>query len=80
MHVKKNGYVGGAVLFTQQIRKMRELVEFEKFQCRMAIDNDITREFKMKTDQLKDSIYALRYNNPITDALTAAGRKNGNKQ
>lgn len=76
-HIKKNGYVQGAVLLLPQIRKMREIVEFEKFQCRILIDDMRTQEFKRKTQEHRDSIYALRFNNTESEAMTAAGKKNG---
>jgi hypothetical protein len=75
MYVKNNGYVSGALLLLPQIRKMREHVEFEKFQCRVLRDDEITREFKNKTNQLKEKIYSLRYNNEESEKLTAAGKK-----
>jgi len=75
-HVKKNGYVAGAALFLPQIKKMREILEFEKFQCRILKDDDRTKEFKNKTAEHKDSIYAFRYNNSESDKMTAAGKKN----
>lgn len=79
MHLRKNGYVGGAVLLLSFSKKLREHVEYEKFLCRIMVDNEKTREFKKNTAQLKDQIYALRYNNPASERLTAAGRKNANK-
>lgn len=79
MHVVKNGYVSGAVLMIPFAKKVREHIEYEKFLCRMLVDNDKTREFKIKTSQLKDQIYALRYNSPAMEALTASGRKNGSQ-
>lgn len=75
MYLKNNGYVSGAVLFLPQIRKMREILEFEKFQCRILKDDDATREFKTKTETLKDKIYKFRYNNAEADKMTAAGQK-----
>lgn len=75
-HVKKNGYVAGAALFLPQIRKLREILEFEKFQCRILKDDERTQEFKVKTEEHKDSIYAFRYNNSETNKMTAAGKKN----
>lgn len=78
MHINKNGYVAGAVLMIPFAKKMREHIEYEKFLCRMLIDNEKTREFKTKTANLKDQIFSLRYNNPGIERLTAAGRKNGN--
>lgn len=75
MHAKNNGYISGALLVMPFSKKFREHVEYEKFLCRMLIDNEETREFKRSTAALKDKIYALRYNSPIADRLTAAGRK-----
>jgi hypothetical protein len=76
-YVTKNGYVAGALLLLPQIRKMREIVEFEKFQCRILVDDDRTKEFKKKTEEHKDSIHALRYNCDESDKMTVAGKKNG---
>lgn len=78
-YVKQNGYVAGALLFLPQIRKMREIVEFEKFQCRVLVDDDRTKEFKRKTEEHNDSIHALRYNCEEADKMTAAGKKNVSK-
>jgi hypothetical protein len=75
MHIVKNGYVAGAVLLIPFAKKLRAHVEYEKFLCRMVVDNDKTKEFKLKTSQLKDQLFALRYNNPSTIRLTAEGRK-----
>lgn len=75
MHVKNHGYVAGALLFLPQIKKMREVLEFEKFQCRILKDDERTKEFKLKTEMLKDSIYQFRYNNSESEKLTAAGKK-----
>jgi len=75
MHVTKNGYVSGAVLMTSFVKKVREHIEYEKFLCRMMIDNEITQEFKKKTAELKDQLYALRYNGKGAIQLTAEERK-----
>jgi hypothetical protein len=75
MHVKNNGYVSGAVLLIPFAKKLRAHVEYEKFLCRMTVDNDQTRKFKQNTKELPDQIYQLRYNNPASERLTAAGRK-----
>jgi hypothetical protein len=80
MFVKKNGYIAGALLMLPQVKKMREVLEFEKFQCRVLVDDDRTKEFKKKTEEHKDSIYAFRYNNPDVDKITEAGKKNGTKK
>ena len=77
-HIKQNGYIAGALLFLPEIRKMRETIEFQKFQCRVLIDDDRTKEFKKKTEEHKDSIHALRYNNKQSNKLTVEGKKNGN--
>ena len=74
MHVVKNGYVAGAVLMIPFSKKLREHVEYEKFLCRMMIDNEKTQEFKQKTAQLKDQLFALRYNSSGAERLTAAKR------
>jgi len=79
-YVKNNGYVAGAALFLPQIKKMREVLEFEKFQCRVLKDDDRTKEFKIKTADHKDSIYAFRYNNSESEKMTAAGKKNEPKK
>lgn len=75
MYIKRNGYVGGAALLLPIIKKLRQHVEFEKFQARVLVDNEKTREFKMKTENLKDKLYAFRYNGPLAEKLTAAGKK-----
>lgn len=78
MHVKKNGYVAGAVLMIPFAKKLRDHVEYEKFLCRIMADNEKTQKFRKNTEELKDQLYALRYNNPASERLTAAGRaKNG---
>lgn len=80
MHVRKNGYVAGAVLYMSFSQKLREHVELEKFLCRIMIDNEKTREFRQNTEDLKDKIYAFRYNNPATERLTAKERnKDGDR-
>ena len=43
---KNNGYVSGALLMNKKIRELRAHVEYEKFLCRMLIDNDDTRKMK----------------------------------
>lgn len=75
-HVKKNGYVGGAALVYPHIRKLREELEFQKFQCRVLVDDERTREFKKKTEEHPNSIYSMRYNNERSNALTEEGKKN----
>ena len=77
--VKQNGYVAGALMFLPQIRQMRDMLEFEKFQCRVLVDDDRTREFKKKTEEHKNSIYALRYNSEQANKITAEGKKDGTK-
>ncbi|MCK9429424.1 MAG: hypothetical protein M0R17_05430 [Candidatus Omnitrophica bacterium] len=74
-YIRKNGYVQGALLFLPQIKKLRETLEFEKFQCRVLKDDERTQEFKKKTEELKDSIYAFRYNNIESEKMTEAGKK-----
>jgi len=75
MHVVKNGYVAGAALTISFAKELRAHIEYEKFLCRMMVDNERTREFKRKTAILKDQLYALRYNNDASEKLTAKGRK-----
>ena len=79
MHVVKNGYVGGAMLLLPFAKKLRAHVEYEKFLARIMVDNDITQEFKQKTEVHKDSIHKLRYNSEIAERLTAAGRNKKGK-
>jgi hypothetical protein len=74
MHVIKNGYVAGAVLLIPFAQKLREHVEYEKFLCRIMVDNEQTQAFKKSTSELKDQLYAFRYNNPASERLTAVGR------
>lgn len=74
MHVSKNGYVGGAVLLLPFTRKLRAHVEYEKFLARIMVDNEQTRNFRRKTEAHKDKIHKLRYNSPLAERLTAAGR------
>jgi len=76
MHITKNGYVQGAVLLIPFAKKLREHIEFEKFMCRLVVDNEITDEFRQSTEDLKDKRYALRYNNPSSEKLTEKGKKN----
>lgn len=80
MHVNKHGYIGGAILFLPLAKKLRAHVEYEKFLCRIMIDNETTQNFKKKTDALKDKIYKLRYNSTLAEQLTAAGRKKDGPQ
>jgi hypothetical protein len=74
MHTKINGYTAGALLLLPTVRKLRELVEFEKFQCRVLKDNETTQTFKQKTTGLNNQLYAFRYNNKESNKLTAAGK------
>lgn len=81
MHVKKNGYVAGAILILPHIQKIRKHVEMEKFLARILKDDETTRLFKDKTQALKNKLHAFRYNNPEAYKMTAAGKKeNGSKQ
>lgn len=76
----KNGYVAGAVLMFPFAKKVREHVEYEKFLCRIMINNEVTQDFKKKTSELKDQLYSLRYNGKGAIKLTAEWRNNnGNK-
>jgi hypothetical protein len=79
-HVKKNGYVGGAALVYPHIRKMREMVEFQKFQCRVLVDDERTRAMKKNTEEHPDSLHAMRYNSERANSLTSEGKKNGSNQ
>ena len=80
MHVVKNGYVAGAVLMIAFSKKLREHVEYEKFLCRMLVDNETTRQFEKNTSELNNQLYALRYNSESSQRLTIKGKtQNGNK-
>lgn len=74
MHIRKHGYVAGAILSAPFARKLRDHVEYEKFLCRILVDNDKTQKFKDNTNKLKNKIYAFRYNGEGVEGLTAAGR------
>lgn len=78
MKTIKNGYTPGALLMIPFVRKLRDHVEYEKFLCRMMIDNETTQEFKTKTENLPDALYRLRYNNKNVVTITAEGRNAGN--
>lgn len=78
MYYKKNGYVAGVVLMQTTIKKIRDIVEFEKFQCRILKDDERTQEFETNTNNHKNSIYALRYNNIESIKMTEKGKKIGN--
>lgn len=75
MYKNKNGFVSGAGMLLPMIRKLREHVEFEKFLCRVLKDDERTRLFKDKTDKHPNKLFAMRFNNDRSNALTAAGRK-----
>lgn len=80
MHVVKNGYVAGAALMVPFVKKLRAHVEYEKFLCRMLVDNEKTRQFRQNTEDHKDQLFALRYNNESSEKLTAKERnKNGSQ-
>lgn len=72
--IQNNGYVAAAILFDNDIRQMRKHVEFEKYLCRMLIDNDDTREMKQKTEEHPEAIHRLIYNNSAMDKLTEFGK------
>jgi hypothetical protein len=72
--VVQNGYVPGAIMMDKAITEMRAHVEFEKFICRMLIDNDDTRQMKQNTEELPDSIHRFIYNNSEVDKLTMRGK------
>jgi len=81
--VKKNkhGYVPGALFLNRTIREMRDYVEFQKFLCRTIKDDDVTKQFKVNTEQHPESKYRFLYNTKAVDSHTAAGKKskNGNQ-
>lgn len=78
MHLKNNGYVRGAALFLPTIRQMRAHVEFEKYICRILVDDERTREMQRKTEQHPNKLFNMRYNNENSIRLTAAGKnRNG---
>jgi len=72
--VNNNGYVSAGILMNKTIRDMREHVEFEKFVCRMLIDNDDTRDMKDKTEEHPDGIHKFIYNNEKIDIHTMKGK------
>jgi len=72
--VKQNGYVPGAIIMDTTIIEMRAHVEFEKFICRMLVDNDDTREMKQNTEEHQDSIHRFIYNNAEVDKFTMRGK------
>lgn len=74
MHVKKNGYVSGALLMHNYVKKLRNQVELEKFQCRMLKDDETTRKFKKKTENHKNKLHKFRYCNEMANKLTAQHR------
>ena len=75
MHTTRNGYVGGALLMIPTIKELRAYVEFEKYQCRVLVDDDRTKEMKLKTENHPNKLFKFRYNNENSEKLTAAGRK-----
>ena len=72
--VQKNGYIGGVVLLNPSIREMRTYVEYQKFLCRMLIDNDDTREMKNNTQNHGESLHRFIYNNPEIDKFSMRGK------
>ena len=74
-NINNNGYNHTALLMNQTIREMRDYVEYQKFMCRLIVDNEITREFKVNTEEHPESKYRFIYNNPEVEALTAFGKK-----
>jgi len=76
MHVQKNGYVAGAALLIPFARQLRDHVEYEKFLCRVLVDNEITKEFEKKTEGLPNKLFAFRYNNINSKKLTASEKNN----
>ena len=73
-NINDNGYESGAMLMNNTIREMRKHVEFEKFVCRMLIDNDDTREMKINTDNHPDSVHKFLYNNDRIEQHTMRGK------
>jgi len=69
-----SNYVPEAIFFNRTIRDMRKHVEYEKFLCRMMVDNDDTRKFKENTDNHPDSIHKFIYNNELVEAHTMRGK------
>ena len=69
-----NGYVTGALLMHKTIKEMRDHVEFEKFLCRMLVDNDDTRAMKENTDMHPDKVHKFIYNNDRIDEHTMRGK------
>ena len=61
INTNPHGYVPTALLFNKTINEMREHVEYEKFVCRLLIDNDITRQFKQNTEEHKNSAHRFLY-------------------
>ena len=72
MQTNKHGYVPAAVLLRNMMKEMRDHVEYEKFVCRILKDDDRTRTFKENTQNHKNSIHRMNYNNPAVDKYTAA--------
>jgi len=67
-------YTPAAILFNKTIRDMRNHVEYEKFLCRLLMDNDDTRQMKRNTDEHQDSVHRFIYNNPEMENLTEYGK------
>ena len=72
--VNNNGYVSAAVLMNPRIKKMREYVEYEKFLCRILVDNKDTRKFKNNTQEHPDSHHRFIYNNARVEKHTMRGK------
>ncbi len=72
--VNNNGYTSAALLMNETIKEMRKHVEYEKFLCRMLIDNDDTREMKQNTEELNDGVHRFIYNNDRVDEHTMRGK------
>lgn len=75
MQTNSHGYVSAALYLNRFINELRDHVEFEKFLARIAIDNEITQDFKKKTQEHTNSKYRFLYNNPDVEMYTAAKRK-----
>jgi len=72
--IHPNGYVPGALLTNTTIREMRSYVEYQKFACRILVDNDDIRQFAVNTEQHADSIHRFIYNNPEIERITMKGK------
>jgi hypothetical protein len=70
-----NGYIPESLLIRYKVEKMREFVEYEKFQARMLVDNETTKQFKVNTENHPNKMYKLRFNNMRANKYTVAGKQ-----